>query len=233
MPPRIRSSSCQAQLLLTCIEPTPSSSLSFPTAALAPLHRPTASSSSSSSPSPTCHRAFSTTPAPQDTRLRRQFKDWAESNKTVFRRPLAQPGTNYLGRVIPTSDGQKPTPAMPFPTNPHFQSQRVLSEKARELIWREVMVLGTPIKAVSAKYFVDMRRVAAVVRMKEIEKKWVQEVSFFSFFAFPFGFHDDMQQNSISLEDLPVVKQCSMSDKASIALFLVFPFLLSHRGHTD
>ena len=185
MPPRIRSSCCQAQLLLTCIEPTPSSSLSFPTAALAPLHRPTVSSSSSS-PSPTCHRAFSTTPAPQDTRLRRQFKDWAESNKTVFRRPLAQPGTNYLGRVIPTSDGQKPTPVMPFPTNPHFQSQRVLSEKARELIWREVMVQGTPIKAVSAKYFVDMRRVAAVVRMKQIEKKWTQEVSSF-FLLFSFG----------------------------------------------
>ena len=220
MPPRIRSSSCQPQLLLACIEPTPSSSLSIHTAALAPLHRPTASSPSSS-PSPTCcSRPFSTTPAPQETRLRRQFKNWAESNKEVFRRPLAQPGTNYLGRVVTMSDGAKTTPAMPFPTNPHFQSQRVLSERARKLIWREVMLQGTPIKAVSAKYFVDMRRVAAVVRMKEIEKKWEQEVSFFSlsisFLSFPSarllasGFHDDMQQNSISLEDLPVVKMLNV-----------------------
>ena len=219
MPPRIRSSSCQPQLLLACIEPTPSSSLSIHTAALAPLHRPTASSSSS--PSPTCcSRPFSTTPAPQDTRLRRQFKDWAESNKALFRRPLPQPGTNYLSSVIPVSDGAKTTPTMPFPSNPHFQSQRVLSERARNLIWREVMLQGTPIKAVSAKYFVDMRRVAAVVRMKQIEKKWEQEVSFFSlsisflfFLRLAFWRAASMMicnKNSISLEDLTVVKMLNV-----------------------
>ncbi|KAL2156891.1 hypothetical protein VTH06DRAFT_2764 [Thermothelomyces fergusii] len=37
------------------------------------------------------------------------------------------------------------------------------------------MVKGMPLKAVSAQYHVDMRRVAAVVRMKEIEKRWERE----------------------------------------------------------
>jgi hypothetical protein len=80
---------------------------------------------------------------------------------------------------------------------------------ARERIWRDVMVKGLPLKAVSAEYSVDMRRVAAVVRMKAIEKKWDREVSFFlSFFSFWVWLASMMicNKNSISLEDLPVVK---------------------------
>jgi hypothetical protein len=53
----------------------------------------------------------------------------------------------------------------------------VLSEEARETIWNNVMVEGLPLKAVSARFSVDMRRVAAVVRMKEIEKRWETSVS--------------------------------------------------------
>jgi hypothetical protein len=48
----------------------------------------------------------------------------------------------------------------------------VLSDEARERIWRNVMQKGLPLKAVSARHGVDMRRVAAVIRLKEIEKTW-------------------------------------------------------------
>jgi hypothetical protein len=71
------------------------------------------------------------------------------------------------------------SPNQPFPNNPAFRSEPVLSESSRETIWRAVMVEGLPLKAVSAEYKVDVRRVAAVVRMKEIEKKWEREVSLF------------------------------------------------------
>jgi len=168
MPPRIRSGSCQPQLLLNCLEPASSSSSSsslIPSPAFAPRHRPTASR---------CNRSFSTTPAPQITKLRRQFKDWVEGRAQEFKEPL--PGeTNYLTRHIPTFNERETTDEQPFPNNPNFLSERVLSEKAREMIWEAIMVKGMPLKAVSAEFHVDMRRVAAVVRMKEIEKRWERE----------------------------------------------------------
>ncbi|KAK0723660.1 eukaryotic mitochondrial regulator protein-domain-containing protein [Apiosordaria backusii] len=43
------------------------------------------------------------------------------------------------------------------------------------MIWEAVMLRGMPLKAVSAQYQVDMRRVAAVVRLMEIEKRMERE----------------------------------------------------------
>jgi len=65
----------------------------------------------------------------------------------------------------------------PFPSNPLFVSEPVLSEESREEIWRKVVQEGEAIKSVSANFGVDMRRVAAVVRLKEVEKAWEREVS--------------------------------------------------------
>lgn len=119
---------------------------------------------------------------------------------------------------------------MPFPGNKYFKSQPVLSEGSREIIYQDVMQKGLPIKAVSAKYNVDVRRVAAVIRLKEIEKRWIREVSSSSsssssslcddnhkpcpVFVSPassvgdgggsdFASYDELQENSISLEDIP------------------------------
>lgn len=110
-----------------------------------------------------------------------------------YREPLkGQP--NYLV----ASFGKKEGSNTPFPGNTTFTSEPVLSEEAREMIWVSVMRKGMPLKAVSAQFHVDMRRVAAVVRMKEIEKKWVEEVSFFSSLFFflvsctPVGFCDEL-----------------------------------------
>lgn len=65
---------------------------------------------------------------------------------------------------------------MPFPSNKYFKSQPVLSEASRELIHRRVSMDDEPIKVVSADLGVDHRRVAAVVRMKEVEKDWERMV---------------------------------------------------------
>ena len=93
------------------------------------------------------------------------------------------PGPRHLRYRGPLEDFDPENPA-PFPENSHFRSERVLSESARELLWEAVMVQGLPLKAVSARYSVDVRRVAAVVRMMEVEKRWVAEVSLFSSFSF-------------------------------------------------
>lgn len=65
----------------------------------------------------------------------------------------------------------------PYPKNKHFYSQAVLSEELRTEIWRRVMEGKEPIKLVSSSFNVAIERVAAVVRMKEMEKNWEKEVS--------------------------------------------------------
>ncbi|KAI8304744.1 hypothetical protein K4K61_005919 [Colletotrichum sp. SAR11_59] len=55
------------------------------------------------------------------------------------------------------------------------RSQSVLSEELREEIYHRVKTSKHSLKTVSSSLGVDVRRVAAVVRMKEMEKQWVAE----------------------------------------------------------
>ena len=65
----------------------------------------------------------------------------------------------------------------PYPLNQQFRSQAVLSEDLRDKIYELIVDDGMDIKSVSSIYNVDIRRVAAVVRLKSLEKQWVDEVS--------------------------------------------------------
>ncbi|KAI0112870.1 eukaryotic mitochondrial regulator protein-domain-containing protein [Daldinia grandis] len=112
--------------------------------------------------------SFSTTPSrPRFTKMRRVFRIWINGNGSTFRTHTPG-GTNYLQSL-----GDERNVDRPFPLNPHFKSQPVLDDRARELIWAKVMREGETIKAVSAELGVDIRRVAAVVRLKEVEKDWI------------------------------------------------------------
>jgi hypothetical protein len=127
---------------------------------------------------------------------------WMTTQGKNFRHPL--PGsTNYLGAYNingelkrtkndrdSTSEGtftqgNKPLPReqdsdlIPFPQNRAFRSERVVNEAMREDIWEKVMMDGQSVKAVSAQLGVEMSRVGAIVRLKEIEKEWVRRVSLF------------------------------------------------------
>lgn len=82
----------------------------------------------------------------------------------------------------------------------------MLSESARELIWEKVMLKGEPMKSVSAELGVDIRRIGAVVRLKEVEKDWISNVSiylvFLQYFCHPPASRMMIpNKNSISLED--------------------------------
>ena len=66
----------------------------------------------------------------------------------------------------------------PYPLNRDFASQPVLSEGLREKLWEHVVVDGLDLKSVSATFGVDIRRVAAVVRLKSVEKQWIEDVEF-------------------------------------------------------
>lgn len=115
---------------------------------------------------------FSTTASlERNTLTRRRFLEWTNKGGSIYRRHR-EPGPAYvaLGRV-PHQQGRHP-----FPINPLFRTTPVLDDRGRELVWSKVMRDGESIKAVSAELGVDITRVAAVVRLKEVEKDWVAKV---------------------------------------------------------
>lgn len=77
------------------------------------------------------------------------------------------------GQPIPK---ERPDDLMPFPLNRQFRSQPVLSEELREEIWRRAVIMGQSVKVISANLGVEMARVGAVVRLKTVEKDWIEQV---------------------------------------------------------
>jgi len=65
----------------------------------------------------------------------------------------------------------------PFPLNQQFVSQSILSEPLRQEIWRRVKLEGKTVRRVSVELGVEMRRVGAVVRLVEVERRMRAEVS--------------------------------------------------------
>jgi hypothetical protein len=98
----------------------------------------------------------------------------------------------FKGKILPetTRDLQ------PFPLNRSFVSQPVLSDELREEIWKKVMQDGKSVRQVSAELTVEMSRVGAVVRLKEIEKEWEQTVCSTGLFVSP-HLYDDLLKNRL------------------------------------
>ncbi|KAI1299686.1 eukaryotic mitochondrial regulator protein-domain-containing protein [Xylaria venustula] len=112
--------------------------------------------------------SFSTTASrPKFSKARRMFREWESKDGRLYRRHEGN-RPQYLASWM-----GDPSENRPFPLNPHYTSTRVLDEKAREMVWEKIMRKGETIKAVSAEFGIDIRRVAAVVRLKEIEKDWI------------------------------------------------------------
>lgn len=65
----------------------------------------------------------------------------------------------------------------PFPLNQAFSSQPVLSEEFREMIYTKAVEDKMSVRSISAESGVTMERVAAVIRMKQMERDWVKQVS--------------------------------------------------------
>ncbi|KAJ4419951.1 hypothetical protein N0V82_004665 [Gnomoniopsis sp. IMI 355080] len=116
---------------------------------------------------------FSTTSSRKGTlpAVRYRFYQWLKkAGKNLERHEPGIP--NYIGGTGGKGQDGPIENQHPFPSNKYFVSQPVLSEEARELIHRRVSMDDEPIMVVSADLGVDHRRVAAVVRMKEVEKDW-------------------------------------------------------------
>ncbi len=115
-----------------------------------------------------------------------------------MREPLPN-STNYLNaynksgelkramQMQPGEDlpSERPSDLKPFPPNENFLSQPVTSEELRENIWTAIMKDGLSVKEVSARYRVEMNRVGAIVRLKEVEMEWLRQVSVTTFYSMP------------------------------------------------
>jgi Eukaryotic mitochondrial regulator protein len=146
---------------------------------------------------------------------------WLNGPGQNFRYPVHN-STNYLtaydrsGKPIEQNKSQGPDSAdtraldkaaegsktltRPFPLNRHFFSQPVLSNALRNEIWKRVKVDGKSVRTVSVEMGVEMRRVGAVVRLVEVEKRMRKEVCLLPMFSLlhkPFV----MNSKSISLPD--------------------------------
>lgn len=165
MPPRIQSRRVSNALLPYLTSSPSSTSVSY--------HPPLCPSSQSFA------RQFSVTPASQ-TKLRREFFEWLDTKGAAFKHHI--PGeTNYLSTFSESGErGSK----HPFPSNKAFVSESVLSEELRNEVYTQVAQQKKSVRAVSVELGIDMRRVAAVVRLVELERRQREQVSFLSHFSF-------------------------------------------------
>lgn len=162
---------------------------------LLPYLTATSSSSSSlsslpslSSKSSQCiSRQFSATAAPQaQTKLRRQMFEWLENEGAVLKHHI--PGeTNYVTRLKQRGNEGTEKPR-PFPNNQNFFSEPVLSEELRNEVYNRVVEQKKSPRVVSVELGIDMKRIAAVVRLVELENRQRAQVrtSLLSAFFPPF-----------------------------------------------
>lgn len=135
-------------------------------------------------------RSFSVSTKNQGrTNLRRKFYSWLNGPGASFKEPM-EGSANYLGaydnkgnlkRALYATPGEPLPPAggsdlRPFPKNDSFISQPVTSEALREVVWEKIMKNGLSVKEVSMELGIEMSRVGAIVRLKEVEKAWQRQV---------------------------------------------------------
>jgi Eukaryotic mitochondrial regulator protein len=100
-------------------------------------------------------------------------------------------GEDFM-RKLGTNQGlAQKWPQKPFELNPYFVSLPVLSEMLKEAIYKYVLVDGHDVRNASEHFRVSVERIAAVVRMKQIERNLVKAVSLSSF-SFPLHYYDEL-----------------------------------------
>lgn len=138
-------------------------------------------------------RHFSATPHANHLPSQRSvFFSWINGPGAVFKQADDE-GPKYISAYDKYTwerrdlEPDSPILVTPYPLNRVFKSQPVLSDKMREEIYQRVQIQGHSVRQVSAELAVSLERVAAVVRLKAVEKEWIDNVSVAHFF-FHFSF---------------------------------------------
>jgi hypothetical protein len=127
-------------------------------------------------------------------------KQSLENNDTVSDDPAKSTDSMDGKKELGVKDKIPPETArdlIPFPLNRKFVSQAVLSDELREEIWKRIMKEGKSVRKVSAELGVEMSRVGAVVRLKEVEKEWLRIVSSLITAFFFLHLYDDPLKNRL------------------------------------
>lgn len=113
---------------------------------------------------------------------RTEFFNWINGPGAVFKQ-AGEEGPKYLSSYDKRTWERKDRASnVPYPMNPAFKSTPVLSNEMREQIYKRVEIEGASVRKASAEFAVSLERVAAVVRLKAVERKWQNEVSWFCAF---------------------------------------------------
>lgn len=138
--------------------------------------------------------------------------EWLDGEGAVFKHHL--PGqTNYV-TSLKQRDSEGPESARPFPNNQSFFSEPILSEELRNEVYNRIIEQKKSARVVSTELGIDMKRIAAVVRLVELEKRQRAQVRspFCPFRLLSFwtllqpSTHMMSHKKSISLEDTHMVK---------------------------
>lgn len=181
MPPRVKTNRILSTISSSSVLPSSSSSSTIIT------------SYNTSQIQCSSRRHLSSTRVAQ-TRLREQMFDWLNGPGAELKHHI--PGsTNYVtqlrnrrgGGDNSESSGRRDNAdsegdfglKSPFPLNPQFVSEPILSEELSNEIYKRVVEQKKSVRSVSVEMRVDMRRVGAVVRLKELEKRMKNEVCYF------------------------------------------------------
>jgi hypothetical protein len=101
--------------------------------------------------------------------------EWLQDIGKNFRDPL--PGsTNYLGAYTAKGELKRASQNPPAENDASQHSTGLPPERQSDL---RVMKDGQSVKTVSADLGIEISRVGAIVRLKEIEKEWIRKVSYF------------------------------------------------------
>ncbi|KAI5840281.1 eukaryotic mitochondrial regulator protein-domain-containing protein [Morchella snyderi] len=129
-------------------------------------------------------RCFSATPSaaarkgeprPIGPAQRTEFFNWINGPGAVFKQ-ADDGGPKYLSSYDKRTWERKDRMSnLPYPMNPAFKSTPVLSNEMREQIYRRVEIEGASVRKASAEFAVSLERIAAVVRLKAVERKWQNE----------------------------------------------------------
>lgn len=115
----------------------------------------------------------------RQTKLRHDFFEWLDGPGAVFKQPQPSRSTNYLSAYDVMTGEPKENQRWinyPFPLNQAFPSSPVVSDELANEVYYRIVEGGKSVRMVSAELNVSLQRVAAIVRLKTIEERWIKEV---------------------------------------------------------
>lgn len=105
--------------------------------------------------------------------------EWLNNEGASFKHHI--PGeTNYLTRLKQRGGNDGSESNRPFPNNQNFVGESILSEELRNEVYKRVVTQKKSVRVVSVELGIDMKRIAAVVRLVELETRQRKQVRLFS-----------------------------------------------------